>query len=179
MRRLISLLLTGLLLPACGNVPEQPLPTVKRVEMARFMGDWYVIASIPTFLERDAYDAMETYRLAENGAVQSTFRFRDGGFEGAVKRYHSTAYVKDARSNAVWEVQFVWPLRAEYRVMYLAPDYSVTIIGRMRRDYVWIMARSPRIADSEYDRLVRRVADAGYDVSKLRKVRQRRLETSL
>ncbi len=161
------------LLTACHSVAEQPLPTVARVDLSRFMGDWYVIAAIPTFLERGAYNAVESYRLTDEGAVDTTFSFRKGGFDGALKRYHSTGYIRDAQSNAVWGVQFFWPFKADYRVMYLAPDYSVTIIGRLRRDYVWIMARSPSIAGSEYNRLAALIADAGYDISKLRKVPQR------
>ena len=164
--------LVALVLAGCSSVPEEPLPTVDRVELSRFMGDWYVIAAIPTFFERQAYNAVETYRLMDNGAVHTTFSFRDGGFDGALKRYHSTGYIRDSKTNAVWGVQFVWPFKADYRVMYLAPDYSVTVIGRLRRDYVWIMARSPSLADEEYERLVRLVAEAGYDTDTLRKVPQ-------
>ncbi len=171
-RRLTLSLLISLLLAGCQSLPERPLPTVDNVELSRFMGDWYVIAAIPTFLERNAYNAVESYRLLENGAVGTTFSFRSGGFNGKLKRYHSAGYIKDRKSNAVWGVQFIWPFKADYRVMYLTTDYSVTIIGRLRRDYVWIMARRPSLPYSEYDRLVDLVAAAGYDTSKLRKVPQ-------
>lgn len=172
-RRIFIALMMSWVLVGCHSVPAPPLPTVERVELSRFMGDWYVIAAIPTFLERGAYNAVESYRLNDDGAVETTFSFRKGGFDGALKRYHSIGYVRDTESNAVWGVQFLWPFKADYRVMYLAPDYSVTIIGRLRRDYVWIMARRPSIADSEYNRLVALIADAGYDISKLQKVPQR------
>jgi apolipoprotein D and lipocalin family protein len=178
LKRITLLVFIGLLLAGCQNVPEQPLPTVDNVELSRFMGDWYVIAAIPTFLERNAYNAVESYRLLDNGTVETTFSFRDGGFNGKLKRYHPTGYIKDLKSNAVWGVEFIWPFKADYRVMYLAADYSVTIIGRLRRDYVWIMARSPSIPDSEYDRLVGLVVAAGYNTSKLRKVPQRQQKAS-
>lgn len=171
-RRATVALIIGLMLAGCRSVPEQPLPIVDRVELPRFMGDWYVIAAIPTFLERGAFNAVESYRLTDDGAVETTFSFRKGGVDGPMKRYHSIGYIRDAESNAVWGVQFIWPIKADYRVMYLAPDYSVTIIGRLRRDYVWIMARRPSLADGEYKRLVALVADAGYDTSKLRTVPQ-------
>ncbi len=177
-RRVTVALMISLLLASCNSVPAQPLPTVERVELPRFMGDWYVIAAIPTYLERRAYNAVESYRLNDDGAVDTTFSFRKGGFDGTLKRYHSTGYIRDTHSNAVWGVQFIWPFRSDYQVMYLAPDYSVTIIGRMRRDYVWIMARRPSVADSEYQRLVDLVADAGYDTSKLQKMQQRWQEGS-
>lgn len=171
-------MMLGVLAAACHSVPEQPLPTVERVDLSRFMGDWYVIAAIPTFLERGAYNAVESYRLNADGAVETVFTFRKGGYDGKLKRYRSVGYIDDPDSNAVWGVQFVWPFKADYRVMFIAPDYSVTVIGRLRRDYVWIMAREPSIADDQYADLVKLVADAGYDTSKLEKVPQRWRERS-
>jgi apolipoprotein D and lipocalin family protein len=72
----------------------------------------------------------------------------------------------------VWDTQFFWPLRAEDRIIYLAGDYSQTIIGRTKRDYLWIMARTPSIAASDYDRLLAFVAEQGYDPARVRKVPQ-------
>ena len=70
-------------------------------------------------------------------------------------------------------MQFVWPIKAEYLITYLAPDYSQTVISRSQRDYVWIMARTPVITDDDYTRLVGLVAAQGYDTAKLVKVPQR------
>ncbi|HZW60587.1 MAG TPA: lipocalin family protein, partial [Woeseiaceae bacterium] len=66
----------------------------------------------------------------------------------------------------------VWPVKADYRIVYLADDYSTTVIGRNKRDYVWIMAREPQIAEDEYRKLAAFVADIGYDVARLQKVPQ-------
>jgi apolipoprotein D and lipocalin family protein len=70
-------------------------------------------------------------------------------------------------------MQFIWPIKADYRIVYLDPEYSKTIIGRQKRDFVWIMARKPEIPESEYQELVSVVESLGYDVGKLRKVPQR------
>lgn len=72
------------------------------------MGDWYVIANIPTFIETNAYNAIESYRMAQDGTVVATFSFREGGFEGPRKAYHPTGYLIDRQSNAVWGMQFIW-----------------------------------------------------------------------
>ena len=52
-------LLALLALTACRSVPPMTMNTVPHVDLPRFMGPWYVIASIPTFLEKDAYGAVE------------------------------------------------------------------------------------------------------------------------
>ena len=33
-------------------------------------------------------------------------------------------------------MQFVWPIKAEYLIVYLDEDYSKTVIGRSKRDFV-------------------------------------------
>ena len=58
------------------------MPTVAKVDLPRFMGDWYVIANIPTFIETGAHNAVESYALAEDGSIETTFTFRDGAFDG-------------------------------------------------------------------------------------------------
>ena len=67
-------------------------------------------------------------------------------------------------------MRFVWPIKADYRIVYVSADYSRTIIGRQARDYVWIMARTPTIAAADYEQLLGMVRSEGYDVSKVRQV---------
>jgi apolipoprotein D and lipocalin family protein len=170
----IGILFTSVLaLAGCQTTSYPPIATAERVDLERFMGDWYVIANIPTFIEKGAHNAVESYRLSPDGTIETTFTFRDGSFDGEVERYHPTGYVLDKSSNAVWGMQFVWPIKADYRIVYLAPDYSQTVIGRQKRDYVWIMARTPDIPEADYRRILDLLAREGYDVSKIEKVPQR------
>jgi apolipoprotein D and lipocalin family protein len=81
--------------------------------------------------------------------------------------------VRPGTGNAVWGMQFVWPIKAEYVIVYLDDNYTQTIIGRSARDYVWIMARTPTISEADYAAHVERLKALGYDVSKLRRVPQR------
>jgi apolipoprotein D and lipocalin family protein len=170
---LAGLLLTVLLLSACREDAHPPLALAEDVDLARFMGDWYVIANIPTRIERGAHGAVESYRLAEDGSIETTFTFRKDSFEGPEKRYTPRGFVRPDSGNAVWGMQFVWPIKADYRIAYVDPDYTLTVIGREARDYVWIMARSPVIPEAEYLRLVTFLADQGYDVTQLQRVPQR------
>jgi apolipoprotein D and lipocalin family protein len=70
-------------------------------------------------------------------------------------------------------MQFIWPFKAEYRIIFLSDDYSKTVIGRSKRDYVWIMARKPEISDEDYTVVMDFLQEQGYDISKLQKVPQR------
>lgn len=148
------------------------METVEQVDIERFMGDWYVIANIPTFLEKEAYNAVETYELNDDGTIATTFNYRKGGFDGKAKEYNPKAWVTDKQTNATWGMQFIWPIKADYRIVYLTDDYSQTIIGRQKRDYVWVMARTPTVTEEEYTTLIGRVAALGYDVDLVRRVPQ-------
>lgn len=167
-----SVALLATLLGGCASAPLPPIATVPQVDLPRFMGDWYVIAAIPTVIETEAYNAVESYRLNADGTIATTFTFRQGGFDGPLKTYTPLGFVVEGSGNALWGMQFVWPIKAEYRIAYLAPDYSRTVIARNARDYVWIMARTPQLPDAQYRELTEFVGQLGYDLSQLRKVPQ-------
>ncbi len=160
-------------LNACQTVSHPPIALADKVDLQRFMGDWYVIANIPTFIEKGAHNAIESYRLEEDGTIATTFTFHADSFDGELKRYTPRGFVFDHKSNAVWGMQFIWPIKADFRIVYLAPDYSQTVIGREARDYVWIMARTPIIPNEDYRRILEFLAAQGYDVSRIQKVPQR------
>lgn len=161
------ILVSGLLLIA-GCSSNRPMDTVEQVDLERFMGDWYVIANIPTFLDKNAFNPVESYRLNPDGTVATTFAFNAGALDGEQKVYQPRGFIRDS-SNAIWGMQFVWPIKADYRIVYLDQEYQYTVIGRTRRDYVWIMARAPQISAAKYLELTQFVATLGYDLDKLRK----------
>lgn len=146
--------------------------TVSHVDLPRFMGDWYVIANIPTFLEKDSYAATESYTLESDGTIATVFTQRKGSLDAPVKRYTPRGFVRDTTSNAVWGMQFLWPIKAEYLINHVSDDYSQAIIARTRRDFVWILARTPQLPESELAALEQRVRELGYDMSKLRRIPQ-------
>ncbi len=154
----------------CASYPA--ITTVPHVDLPRFMGDWYVIANIPTFVEKKAYNAVESYRLNPDGTIATTFTFRKGGFNGKLKRHTPKGFVRDKESNAIWGMRFVWPFKGDFRIVYLNEDYTQTVIGRQKRDYVWIMSKNPSIPEADFKRILVFLAREGYDISKIQKVPQ-------
>ena len=149
------------------------METVTHVDLPRFMGDWYVIANIPTFVERGAHNAVESYALDPDGSVATTFRFRKDGFEGPEKVYRPRGYVIPGTGNARWGMQFIWPFKGDFRIVWLEPDYSSVVVARAKRDYVWIMAREPRLAEDKYREILAFLERIGYDPARVQRVPQR------
>ena len=159
----------------CAGVSDTKLPSVAivpQVDLPRFMGDWYVIANIPTFLEKGAHNAKDSYRLDADGTIPTTFSFNADGFDGPRKTYGSRGFILDGGKNAVWGQQYIWPIKADYRIAYLSPDYTQTVIAREKRDYVWIMARTPAIPEADLAKLIAFVGTQGYDTAKIQRVPQ-------
>ena len=156
---------------ACSSYP--PIKTAEYVDLQRFMGDWYVISNIPTFIEEGAHNAIESYQLDKDGTVATTFSFYQDDFNGEKKTYTPRGFVLDKKSNAVWGMRFIWPFKADYRIVYVDDNYQQTIIGRVKRDYVWIMSRTPIITNADYEKLLTIIKEQGYDISKLQKVPQK------
>lgn len=178
MKKKTALALAGgaaalLALAACQTTPPgPPLPLASQVDIPRFMGDWYVISAIPTMFEKNVYSPRDRYKLEADGTIATTYLYRADSFDGPEKSMGSTGFVLGG-NGAIWGQQYIWPIKADYRVGYVSPDYTQTIIAREKRDYVWIMARTPTISEADYNSLVARVAQMGYDTTQLQRMPQR------
>lgn len=149
------------------------IKTVESVNLDRFMGDWYVIAHIPTFIEKKAFNAIESYKLNDDGTIATTFIFNEGSFDGNKKIYRPKGFVIKNKFNAEWGMQFIWPIKAQYKIAYLDKDYTNTIIARDALDYVWLMSRNKKIPINELTELIDIIKSLGYDINALRMVPQK------
>lgn len=175
MPRRLAVSAIALLVAACASAPERPLPALALagdVDLARFMGDWYVIAAIPTVFERHAFNPMDSYRIAPDGTIATTYSYNDGASDGPRRSMISTGFVVPGSGNAIWQQQYLWPFRADYRIAYLDANYAQVVVAREQRDYAWIMARTPTIADADLAHLTAFVAAQGYDASRLQRASQ-------
>lgn len=171
--RSATLLLAIALLAGCQSTQYPPLPLAEDVDLQAFMGDWYVIGGILTSFEEGAHNAVESYELIGEDRVATTFRFREDSFDGEVVIWEPTGFVREGTGNAVWGMQFFWPLRLDYRIVRHDERAGIAVIGRQKRDLVWIMAREPELPEARWDAIVADLAAMGYDAGAMRKVPQR------
>lgn len=166
----ILILMSLFLFQSCRQGP--PIRMAKHVDLDRFMGDWYVIANIPTFIEKGAHNAVESYSRKSEKEIDTRFTFNKDSFTGPKKEYNPTGFVQENPSNAQWKMQFLWPFKSEYIIVYVDTEYQFTIIGRTKRDYVWIMARKPKVSQQKIDELIQIAVDEGYQKSQIQLVPQ-------
>ncbi|MEE3319067.1 MAG: lipocalin family protein [Pseudomonadota bacterium] len=173
--RWILLIASFLMLQACQTVPEDPVKVASPFDLDRFMGDWYVIANIPTLPEKGAHNAVERYQRVGPNKVATTFTFRKNSFNGEFKQMTPTGFVSP-ENPAIWGMRFIWPFKADYRVLYVDEDYRYTVIGRQKRDYLWIMAREPQISEQTLEALKAVAVEQGYTLEDLKMVPQQPLD---
>ena len=153
---------------------KQSLQTVPQVDLPRYMGDWYVIANIPYFAEKDCFDSIESYALRPDGDIDNWFTCRKKSFDAPMKRkVNALATVKDRISNAVWSVRFFKVVAVKYLILDLDPNYQWVAVGHPSRRYGWIMARSKTLDGNTYQAILHKLADQGYDPNQFQKVPQR------
>jgi apolipoprotein D and lipocalin family protein len=147
------------------------MKTVEKVDLEKFMGDWYVIGIIPNFIEKYAINGIESYSLLEGDRVKIDYRFTDSR-TGKVKHLEPKAWIYDKETNSEWRVQFIWPVKFPYLIIDLAEDYSYTVIGVPNKKFVWIMSRESEIPEETYTEILENLRVIGYNTDKIVKMPQ-------
>jgi apolipoprotein D and lipocalin family protein len=163
-----ALTLTGL---ATADLP--PLPSLAQpVDLDQYAGDWFVHGAIPLripfFSDAEARNYTERYERLDPETIRMTSAFET---PNAKRRSFSfKGSVIDQKLNATWSIGFVWPIRAEYSIIYLDDAYNTTVVASPNRKYAWIMSREPRMSDMHYAEMMKFMAAAGFDPEAFRKV---------
>lgn len=144
-----------------------PLQTVARVELSRYLGTWYELANFPQRFQRGCTATTATYTLRADGDLEVLNRCRKGSLDGQERSARGRARVVDRVTNAKLKVSFFRPFWGDYWIIDLSDDYSYAVVGHPGRDYLWILARQPTMAEATYQGIVARLEAQGYETSRL------------
>jgi apolipoprotein D and lipocalin family protein len=147
-----------------NNSFSQPMKTVPHVDLKRYAGKWYEIASFPQRFQKGCANTTAEYSLSDEGFVIVMNRCMKNGKESKIK---GKAFVEKGSNNAKLKVQFFWPFRGKYWIIDLADDYSYAVVSHPNRKYLWILSRTPKMDPQVYKGILERCRQQGLDVSKL------------
>lgn len=148
-----------------------PLKTPKKVNIQRYMGPWYIIASISTLLEHEVHNAVENYTWnVDDQRIDIDFTYNKNHFDGELVHIKQRAFIHNPKTNAEWRTQLYH--KFPYVIMDLAHDYSYAIVGTPNREQVWILCRESSMDENLYNSLKGKIRAQGFDVSLLEKVPQ-------
>ena len=160
----------------CVSAPATkgpPLELADFVDLERFMGTWYVHGYTPTIIDARAFNATETYEIADSGRILTTYRFNADSTYGPEKVYTPSARSVNTTTNAEWRMRFFGLINAAYLILYVSDTYDYTVIGHPDRDLAWIMSRSPQIAEPRYLELRAELERRSFNLSEFRRVEHR------
>lgn len=165
-----------LLSSACASPDakrDHPVPVVSSVDLARYAGTWYEIARLPMWFQRHCVDSKAIYIGRSDGkiGVHNECVTDKGNTDTA----DGVATVVDTKTNARLNVVFDnWFARlfdssdeGNYWILDLDPDYRTALVGTPDRQYLWILARSPRLDETTFQRLASKGRALGYPMDKL------------
>jgi apolipoprotein D and lipocalin family protein len=144
------------------------MKTVDKVDIGRFMGDWYVLAGRFTFLEKEVHNGVEKYTWNEaEKRIDIEFDFNKGSLDGKKRSIPQKGWIENHATNAHWKVSPMWPLKFDYLIIALDEGYRWTAVGVPDQKYLWIMARDSRDALRVIEEAVRRLKQSGYNTENL------------
>lgn len=150
-----------------SHAKDTPLETVPSVDLNRYLGTWYEIASYYQKFQKDCVATKATYTLKKNGDIDVLNECRLLTFDGELKTANGTAKIVDKKTNAKLKVSFFWPFYGKYWIIDLGPNYEYAVVGHPNRKYLWILSRSPSLDQATLDGIRSRIAEKGFDLSKL------------
>lgn len=170
MKKTVFLLLFCILV--LHSIKAQDLETVAKVDLAKYAGEWYEIASFPQRFQKGCHGTTATYTLTDKNYIVVENRCRKDSINGKESYIKGKAFVESGTGNSKLKVQFFWPFKGKYWIIDLANDYSFAVVGHPNREYLWILSRAPNMNETTYQEIISRIKEKNFDVSKLRKTTQ-------
>ncbi|MDD5245602.1 MAG: lipocalin family protein [Syntrophorhabdaceae bacterium] len=149
------------------------LEVVKSVDLKRYVGTWYEIASYPASFQKGCTATKAIYALLDDGRVDVLNECKRGAPDAEPSRAKGKAKVVDITTNAKLKVTFFWPFYGDYWIIDLGKNYEYAVVGHPSRKYLWILSREPRMDETLYNTILERLRnEKGYDITKLVKTPQ-------
>ncbi len=158
----------GIMILSSTKRKAQDLETVPYVDLEKYAGEWFEIASFPQIFQKGCTNTKAIYTPNEDGTIQveNSCNLSE---KGKTRTTTAKAFVVNNSGNAKLNVQFFWPLKGKYWIIDLARDYSYAVVGHPNRKYLWILSRTPEMDAKLYSQIIERAEEKGFDLSKLEK----------
>lgn len=149
------------------------LVTIAALDVPRYMGTWYEVAKYPNrFQKMCISDTRAEYRLLPDGHVEVVNRCRisSGEMTDAVGSARQLGEKQSPRLKVrfapAWLsfLPFVW---GDYWVIDLDTDYQLAAVSEPKREFLWILSRTPQVSPAAYEALLERLANKGFDLKRL------------
>ena len=166
------------LLCAYSHAQETAVKTIPALDVSRYMGTWYEIAKFPNWFQKKCVsNTQAVYSVRPDGNLKVLNSCKTA--DGEISQAEVTARQIGASDSPKLEVRFapawlsflpmVW---GDYWVIDLDPQYQVAAVSDPRREYLWVLSRTPQLDKKTYDALLQRLQNQQFDIRKLELTQQ-------
>jgi len=167
MTKLMLLCLAAMGMVAALSAEEPPLEVVPSVDLERYLGTWYEIASYPAWFQRGCTAVTAEYSRRDDGLIRVVNSCNQGSLDGKLKQSTGRAKVVEGSNNAKLKVSFFWPIWGDYWIIDLDPEYRWAVVGVPSRKFLWILSRTRGMDEALFEDIVGRLQAKGYDPAQL------------
>ncbi|GIU66521.1 lipocalin [Candidatus Phycosocius spiralis] len=165
--------ISGCIVGTQGRPKNSPPPvTVPSVDLQRYGGTWYEIARYPNSFQKKCEGVTAHYEVRADGRVGVTNTCAHGTSSGKPRAVKGIASVIAGSNNAKLAVNFTpIPLpkgQGNYWVLYLDSAYQTALVGGPNGDYLWLLARTPKITPAQRTALNDAALQNGYRIDLLK-----------
>ena len=157
------LLVAAFMVAGVATAKEPDLAVVDSVDLDRYLGTWYEIASYPAWFQRNCTAVTAQYSVRDDGLIRVVNSCNKGSLDGKLKQANGRAKVVDKNTNAKLKVSFFGPFWGDYWIIDLDPGYQWAVVGEPKRKYLWILSRTRSMDDQLYEQIRAGLTDKGYD----------------
>ncbi|MBP7810413.1 MAG: lipocalin family protein [Bacteroidia bacterium] len=150
---------------------SQTLETVPNVDLKKYSGKWYEIASYPQRFQKGCHCTTAEYTLTDKDYVIVENRCKKDSLTGKQSYIKGKAFIEKNSGNAKLKVQFFWPFRGKYWIIDLTNDYSYAVVSHPNKKYLWILARESKMDEEIYKQIISRLKEKGFDLDKIQKTK--------
>ncbi len=163
------ILVTHFLVFLAWMTQAQQLTTVSNVDIKKYSGMWYEIASFPQRFQKGCECTTANYTTTNKDYLIVENRCKKKNKNTYIK---GKAFVEKNSGNAKLKVQFFWPFKGKYWIIDLDKDYNYAVVSHPNKKYLWILSRKPTLDKTTYDGILTRLKEKGFDLSLLIKTKQ-------
>ncbi len=152
--------------------PKKDLPTVNKVDLQKYSGQWYEIARFPNRFEKGLICVTANYKVKENGKIEVINKGRTEKDINRIKTAIGTAWIPNNTYPGQLKVRFFWPFSGNYYIIALDKSYHYVLVGDPARKYLWVLSRTKTMSEDIYSKLLKVAERNGFDIHKLIRVKQ-------
>jgi apolipoprotein D and lipocalin family protein len=167
MIKMMLLCLAAVATAAVVSAEEPRLEVVPSVDLERYLGTWYEIASYPAWFQKGCTAVTAEYSRRDDGLIRVVNSCNQGSLDGKRKQSTGRAKVVEGSANAKLKVSFFWPIWGDYWIIDLDPEYGWAVVGVPSRKFLWILSRSRSMDEALFQEITGRLPAKGYDPAQL------------